>query len=212
MTRATKSKLVRVEADLPDHMEERRRYFDSRLKKTVVRVLQGDFYVSSDPREVLTTILGSCIAVCMRDPVIGCGGMNHFVLPNASQNLDSLPSLQLRYGSYSIERMTNAILSRGGRRERLEVKVFGGANVLGTSNVGHENADFVETYLRKEGLIVVAKHLRGSSARRVRYHPATGQAYMSEARDTHPDTLAAREAQLRQKSAVPTEAGSIELF
>jgi chemotaxis protein CheD len=198
--------------DYSDESEVRRRYFDSKLKKTVVRVLQGDFYVSSDPREVLTTILGSCIAVCMRDPVIGCGGMNHFVLPSSSRDLDSLPSAQLRYGSYSIERMTNAILSRGGRRDRLEIKVFGGANVLGRSNVGHENADFVEAYLRKEEMAVAAQHLRGSSPRRVRYNPTSGQAFMAEALASLTAQIAAREAQLRDKTVATNDQNSVELF
>ena len=198
--------------DYSEDSEVRRRYFDSKLKKTVVRVLQGDFYVSSDPREILATILGSCIAVCMRDPIIGCGGMNHFVLPSTSQNLDNLPSAQLRYGSYSIERMTNAILSRGGLRDRLEIKVFGGANVLGTSNIGHDNADFVEAYLRKEGFSIAAHHLRGSSPRRVRYNPTTGQAHMAEAQASLTAEIAAREAQLRQTTVKSSAADSVELF
>jgi chemotaxis protein CheD len=209
MPKPDKSSNTGREGDREPAFAERRRYFDGRLKKTVVRVLQGDYYVSSDPRELVTTILGSCIAVCMRDPAIGCGGMNHFLLPDAAHARDGLPSLELRYGSFSIERLINAIVCRGGRRDRLEIKVFGGANVLGTSNIGHHNADFVEAYLCKEGLAIAAKHVRGTSPRRVRYHPASGQVQMCEARDPTMATILAREARLRSEPAMIAATGGV---
>jgi two-component system chemotaxis response regulator CheB len=149
-----------------------------------VWVAPADFYVTSSATEVLSTILGSCIAVCIRDPVVRCGGMNHFVLPSLPEPSNGLPSVELRYGSYSIERLINAVLSRGGQRDRLEIKIFGGSNVLGTSNIGHNNADFVESYLEKEGLPVAAKDLRGTAPRRIHYSPSTGQALVSRPRDS----------------------------
>lgn len=146
----------------------------------VCRVKQGGYLVMDDPRVVLTTTLGSCVAVCARDPQTGWGGMNHFVLPRYDAPLNHLPDVALRYGSYSIERMFNEILSRGGRRERLEIKVFGGANLIAmSSNIGFRNADFVETYLVQEGFGITASHLRGHEARRIRYTPSTGRVQMN---------------------------------
>ena len=49
-----------------------------------VHVGQGEHYVTSDPAIMLTTILGSCVAMCLRDPLAGVGGMNHFLLPEGS--------------------------------------------------------------------------------------------------------------------------------
>jgi chemotaxis protein CheD len=189
---------------------ERRFYFDIQLNALVVSVCQGHFYVSSSPYEVL-----SCIAVCMRDPIAGCGGMNHFLLPSARDvdQSDGLPSASLRYGSYSIERLTNALISRGAIRERLEVKVFGGANVLSSGgNVGHTNADFVEAYLQRERLTVVASSLRGTSARRVRYYPATGRAQMSEVSGEAPAEIALGERSLAAHLDYAEAPTRVEIF
>ena len=193
--------------------DDRRIYFDQRLKSLVVSVCQGQFYVSSSPYEVLSTVLGSCIAVCMRDPVAGCGGMNHFLLPNQVERQDGFPSASLRYGSYSIERLTNALLSRGALRERLEIKVFGGANVLsGSGNYGHANADFVEVYLAREGLKIAARSLRGNNARRIRYYPASGRAQVCEVQGDMPSDIAADESRLASRLQLSDAVSRVEIF
>jgi chemotaxis protein CheD len=170
-------------------------------------VYQGDFQVATQPGVVFMTVLGSCVAVCMRDPVVGIGGMNHFLLPEDDKQNGPYPSLEMRYGCYSVERLTNAILMRGGKRERLEVKVFGGANIRGfSSTIGSRNADFVERYAAKEGLTIVAGDLRGVSPRKLRYFPSTGKAYVAAVREVEVlDTLrleseAAREIAKRRST------------
>lgn len=190
----------------------RRRFFDQRLNSIVIWVSQGDYYVSSSPLEVLSTVLGSCIAVCMRDEAAGCGGMNHFLLPfRASDDADD--GVALRYGCYSIERLTNALIQRGARRERLEVKVFGGANIMGGgSNCGHANADFVESYLAREGLRIAASNLRGTQPRRLRYFPSAGLAQFYEGRGIPPAAIAAREANLAQAVQTAQAQSRIEIF
>ena len=190
----------------------RRRHFDRRMNSTVVRVFQGDFYVTVNATEVLTTILGSCIAVCVRDPVVCCGGMNHFLLPVATKPDQEVPPLAMRYGSFSIERLINDILSEGGRRERLEAKVFGGANVLhGTSNIGWKNAEFVETYLKNEGIKIACQALRGIWPRQVRYYPTTGRAQLRELKVALPEVFK-QEEDLRHRPLVEEETGDVELF
>ena len=191
----------------------RRRYFDNRLKATVVQVLQGDYYVSGDAGEVISTILGSCVAACIRDPIVRCGGMNHFLLPEAKQDKEGVAGLALRYGSYSMEQLINAILARGGRRERLEVKVFGGANVIkGMSKIGYKNADFVERYLKREGLQIAGGHLRGLWPRKVLYYPTVGQVRMRELKDGAASKVFDKEANLAPRTVATDDAGSIELF
>ncbi len=191
----------------------RKSHFDKAAGATAIWIFQGDFYVSSRPDLFLTAVLGSCIAVCIRDPIAGCGGMNHFLLPDAENRDDQYPSQALRYGSYSIERLINAILSRGGRRERLEVKVFGGANVMsGMSDIGSRNVDFVEHYFANERLPIAAADLRGTWPRKLRYFPTLGAAQVRELRDTEADEALKAEALLRSRISVAKPAGDIEIF
>lgn len=193
---------------------ERRRYFDPILKVNVVQVFQGDFFVSVRDGEMLATVLGSCVAACIRDPVAAVGGMNHFLLPDkgGETNPDLPFSASLRYGSYSMEQLINGILAAGGRRDRLEVKIFGGANVLaGLRGIGHQNADFVERYLKAEGFRVMGADLRGSLPRKVQYYPSTGVARVKQIEDASAKTVFQRET-AKKITAVQTQAGSIELF
>jgi len=101
--------------------------------------------------------------------------MNHFLLPGdgpGSENQDLV-----RYGVHAMELLINALLNRGAQRHRLEAKLFGGAHLLsGKQNVGAQNADFAERFLRDEGLSLISSSLRGYSARRVQYWPVSGRA------------------------------------
>ena len=199
-------------ADSATDIVGRKSHFDKGADATAIWIFQGDFYVSSRPDLFLTAVLGSCIAVCIRDPAAGCGGMNHFLLPDAGNRDDHYPSQALRYGSYSIERLINAILSRGGRRERLEVKVFGGANVSGMSDVGSRNVDFVEHYFANERLPIAAADLRGNWPRKLRYFPTLGIAQVRELRGAEADEVLQSEALLRSRISMPEQGGDIEVF
>ena len=142
-----------------------------------VNVAPGEHYVTTRDDVVITTVLGSCIAACIRDPVAVVGGINHFMLPSSESGAWGTATGSLRYGNFAMERLINEIMKRGGQRHRLEVKVFGGGDVLGTASpLGHRNADFVEWYLESENMQIAAADMRGHTARKVRYVPATGRA------------------------------------
>jgi chemotaxis protein CheD len=134
----------------------------------------GEYHVT-DRDTVIVTVLGSCVSACIRDALLGVGGMNHFMLvTSALAGGDSA-----RYGAYAMELLVNAILKRGGRRERLEAKVFGGGRVmaeLANSDVGERNAAFVLDYLRTERIAVVAQDLLGAHPRKLQYFPRSGRA------------------------------------
>jgi chemotaxis protein CheD len=117
-----------------------------------VQLTQGETHVTTDPHEVLTTILGSCVSACIRDRVIGAGGMNHFLLPEGGgADRDAM-----RYGVNAMELLINGLLKLGATRQTLEAKLFGGANVIATmSGVGSRNAAFAERYLKDEGIDLV---------------------------------------------------------
>lgn len=92
-----------------------------------VHIIQGEYKVVSDPDVVLTTILGSCVAACLRDPVSGVGGMNHFLLPGTGSVTGGDAT---RYGVHLMELLINGLLKQGARRDRLEAKIFGGAKTI----------------------------------------------------------------------------------
>ncbi|CAJ95043.1 chemoreceptor glutamine deamidase CheD [Cupriavidus necator] len=155
-----------------------RTYFDREFGKQAIKLLPNEYYVTRED-VVLTTVLGSCVAACIRDESAGVGGMNHFMLPDDDGSADRMLSASMRYGSYALEVLINELLKMGARRERLEAKVFGGGAVLAnmtTLNIGERNADFVLRYLKTEEIRVAAQDLRGPHARRVSYFPVGGLA------------------------------------
>ena len=181
-------------------------------KRTTVKISPGDHYVTRSRTEMIVTVLGSCVAACIRDPIAGVGGMNHFMLPESDNGVWGVASASLRYGNFAMERLINDILCRGGHRSRLEVKVFGGASIIGNAAlIGPKNADFVEAYLRNEGLPIAAAHLRGAHARRIHYLPLTGRVRMLELARSE-ISVATAELGYGVSLRNDTPAGSIELF
>lgn len=189
------------------------RYRDHTFQTTAVRLVAGDCYVTSHPGEMLVTVLGSCVAACIRDPVARVGGMNHFMLPSGAEDSWGGASKALRYGNFAMERLINEILERGGDRRRLEVKVFGGANMLkGSGSVGNRNAEFVRAYVAAEGLTIDAQHLGGVLPRRIHFFPVTGRALMLQVRRDTVTPAMKSETVYRRRLARERVEGSIELF
>jgi chemotaxis protein CheD len=150
-----------------------RRFLNPQDDNWHVQIMQGDFYVTDNPQEVLTTILGSCISACIRDSAVGIGGMNHFLLPES----DGEDRNAQRFGVNAMEILINDILKRGGARGRLEAKLFGGANVINTmSDVGSTNAAFAKQFLYDEGIAITGGDVGGMMPRRIQFWPASGRA------------------------------------
>ena len=140
-----------------------------------VNIIQGEYRVSGDPAEAITTLLGSCVAACMHDPVAGVGGMNHFLLPGdvGSRRTDEAE----RYGVHLMELLVNGLLKIGAGRDRLQAKLFGGAKtVQNLKDIGSTNAQFAHEFLSREGIAVIGASLGGVLGRRIQYWPATGRA------------------------------------
>lgn len=149
------------------------------LQSRVVNITQGEFEVSNDPGVVISTILGSCISVCLFDAERKAGGMNHYLLVDGTGE----DRADLKYGAHSIELLINRLLRAGATRENIKGKIFGGASMSATfSSIGANNAAFALDYLKREGFEIMAKDVGGSSARRVNFHPATGQARVTHSR------------------------------
>jgi len=195
------------------------RYWDRRLNLPAAKILPGECYVS-EVGEMIVTVLGSCIASCIRDRRLGLGGMNHFMLPvqNSDRGIEraSLVNSALCYGNWAMEFLINEILKRGGRRENLEVKVFGGGRVLaGMTNIdiGARNVDFVFDFLAKEKLSVVAQDVGNDYPRKVLYFPDTGAVKLKKLRSRANDTIEMREkAYMESMAKKPAVGGDVELF
>lgn len=155
------------------------RYYDSRFNAIAVKVLPGQHYVTDRPDEMLVTVLGSCVAACIRDPVAGVGGMNHFMLPESLSGRWGGENAALRYGNHAMAQLIAEILWHEGRLDRLEVKLFGGSAV-GGARVGEENAAFALRFLQDAGLKVVAQHLGGTLPRAIKFFPVTGRVLMRQ--------------------------------
>ena len=141
-----------------------------------VRVLPGAYYTTSSAEEMIVTILGSCVAACVRNPRTGYGGMNHFMLPEGDDSKWGGPNSAMRYGNFAMEALINDVLKTGCARCELEIKLFGGANLYnGPSMVGTHNLEFALGYLRAEGLPLDTHDLGGPRGRRIHYFPATGK-------------------------------------
>lgn len=185
-------------------------YVDPQLQRRAVKLMPADYYIGDD-EVAIVTVLGSCVAACMRDPVLGIGGMNHFMLPDGDADGGS----GARYGSYAMELLINGLLKRGARRERLEAKVFGGGNVLQgfTANpVGTRNSEFVLAYLAAEGIPVLAQDLQGVHPRKVCYFPASGSALVKRLPHAHDEALAKEEHLYKRTLTKAPPRGGVELF
>ena len=192
------------------------RYWDRQRLIYAAKILPGEYYVTVE-NELIVTVLGSCVSACIRDPAMGVGGMNHFMLPSgaASDRLFTRNSDATRYGNFAMEKLINDILKNGGRRDHLEIKLFGGGKVIEhmtEADIGGRNIRFVREFISTEGLRVVAEDLGDIYPRKVVYHPKTGKVQVKKLRKIHNDTIAKREQSYRSKLEKKPLAGDIELF
>jgi len=188
-------------------------YFDARFNAEVAKIYPGQYFVT-DRDMVLTTVLGSCVSACIRDPRAGVGGMNHFLLPQTVGDVGPA-SRSARYGSYAMEVLINALLRLGGSKNSMEAKIFGGGSVLRdlrTAAVGESNARFIVEYLEKEGIRVAAKDLRDACARKIYFFPESGRVMVKKLRHLQNDTVLARELDYSRQLQRIELSGEVELF
>jgi chemotaxis protein CheD len=137
----------------------------------------GQLVASAEPTRV-TTILGSCIAVCLWDPAIGVGGMNHYLMPFRTGDRDASD----RFGSVAIPRLIERLMELGARQPRLVAKVFGGACVIGKAqrddHLGLQNARLAFEVLSQAGIPVEAQDVGGNRGRKLIFHTDDGSAWL----------------------------------
>jgi chemotaxis protein CheD len=194
-----------------------KRFRDKRRNLIIAKILPGEFYVSKS-KEVISTVLGSCISACIWDETNGVGGMNHFLLPEqkntSSKGVLDVASYTTRYGNWAMEYLVNEVIKQGGTRNNLKAKVFGGGKVIHamTSDVGNGNVEFVFEFLKLENIPVIAKDTGGLWPRKVMFDPLTGKAQVKKLRSMHNDTVQRRERVYVSNVKESETKSNIELF
>jgi len=193
------------------------RYWDPATAIWTAKILPGEFYVTREA-EAVSTVLGSCISACIRDLEIGVGGMNHFMLPEDNESGSGSwntadGGASTRYGSYAMERLINELLKLGARRERLEVKLFGGGRILpAMTDVGMRNIAFAQSFVKVEGLTVAAQDLGDVFPRRVVYFPESGRVLLKHLRAVESTVVAKSELRYRDSLGSTPDGNDVELF
>ncbi len=180
---------------------------------TTIKILPGEFYVSQKD-ERIETVLGSCISACVRDPVAGVGGMNHFMLPvnKNSQDASELSDAN-RYGNFAMENLVNALLANGAKRERLEFKLFGGGRIMSSmTNIGWYNIGFAFDYIYTEGFKIISQDIGNIYPRKVLYYPLSGRVRVRRLNAMHNESLAAEENRYINTIESKPVGGDVELF
>lgn len=189
--------------------------YHAQLQRPMVIIQPGEYYVTKED-EVIATVLGSCISVCIKDEINNIGGMNHFMLPGDFRVEDVFSSQSARYGMYAMEMIMGDLLKLGGDRQKLTAKVFGGGHVLNvaTSNnsVPSSNIQFVKAYLSMEGIPVVKSDVGGFHGRKVIYLPKLGKVYVKHLVPDDDRKLADRERRYKTHLEKETKEESLTLF
>jgi chemotaxis protein CheD len=191
----------------------RNTYYDRSLEKPAAKLLPGEYYVTAEDM-VLVTVLGSCVAACIRDTVSGIGGMNHFMLPDGTSDVDG-SGASARYGVFAMELLINSLLKMGARKHNFEAKVFGGGNVMKSLNhsvVGKRNAEFVLEFLAAERIRVAAKDLEDIYPRKVYFFPHSGMVRVKKITVAHNSTIYERESDYGTRITRLDRGGEVELF
>jgi len=145
-----------------------------------VYLYPGQIVTSGQPLMV-STILGSCVSICLWDPAAKVGGINHYLLPNNPLNGQS----DLRYGNTAIERLIERLLALGVKKQLLVAKVVGGASILTNfsdtrKSIGDQNVDMARTLLAKHGINVSGEQTGGTRGRKLLFHTGNGCVFSKE--------------------------------
>lgn len=184
-------------------------YREKLFDREAITLLPGHYVIASTGA-LIVTVLGSCIATCLRDPVAGVAGMNHFMLPRGEITATSAPA---RYGSHAMEVLINEMLKAGAQRCHLEAKIFGGARILSSisgASIGEKNAVFARRYLAAEGIRLISSDVLGFQGRKIYFMTEEGKIKVKRL----PSTDQSLDAEHKYESTFTNNAapGRVELF
>ncbi len=131
-------------------------------------------FASNKPHEI-TTILGSCVAVCLHDPILKIGGINHYMLPYWNGRGLASP----KYGNIAIEKLLAKLLAYGSDKTNIMAKVFGGGEVIQSNNnqfsIGERNVEVANTMLKEYKIRIYSSSTGGKLGRKIIFNTETGE-------------------------------------
>jgi chemotaxis protein CheD len=187
------------------------------LERLALNINPGGWSVQNE--RPISTLLGSCVAVCFYDPKLHLAGMNHFLLPSRTRSTLADEDIVLN-GDYAMEVLLNAMYAKGAQRGRLVAKAFGGGNIVSSIRmaIGDRNAEFAREWLEREGIPLVASDFGGPWSRKVILDPMSGDAFCRRTTINQPEVIALVKAENDYEKALvvpktaPANEKKIELF
>src|SRR5208337_2584360 len=169
----------------------------TRLGKKIKIIQPGEYHVSAED-EMIGTLLGSCVSVCLHDRLAQVSGMNHFMLPGRIVQADIFQDRTARYGITAINELLNQMEAVGASRENLTAKVFGGGHVIvtafETSTLPTDNIRLARVMLELEDIPIEEMDVGGSHGRKILMEAKTGRVYLKNlSRKTIEETLKGHE-------------------
>jgi chemotaxis receptor (MCP) glutamine deamidase CheD len=132
----------------------------------------GQIFVTREPIAI-STILGSCAAICLWDRHKQAGGMNHYLLPDGASDGPN----RFRYGNVANPELLKQVLALGCEVRNLQAKIFGGSSAFSVDlshSLGTRNVDLADEFLRSAGIPVVERDVSGKHGRRLIFHVGDG--------------------------------------
>lgn len=160
--------------------------FSQKFDREMVIIYPGEYHVGRS--EIIATVLGSCISVCIKDQQTGIGGMNHFMLPGDVRSEEMFTSPSAKYGMFAMELLINEMVKNGGNRETFEAKIFGGGHVLNfrktDGNVPEANIEFVRAFLQMEQVPIRSQDVGGYAGRKILFFTDTAKVLLKRLSST----------------------------
>ncbi|HQG32863.1 MAG TPA: chemoreceptor glutamine deamidase CheD [Deltaproteobacteria bacterium] len=193
--------------------------YSENFKRNMVIIYPGEFYVSS--HDIMATVLGSCISVCIKDKKTGIAGMNHFMLPGDVRSEDMFLSASAKYGMFAMEQLINEMIKHNGSKRDFEAKVFGGGHVLNfrktDGNVPESNIEFVRAFLNMEQISIVKQDVGGFTGRKILFFPDTAKVLLKRIEPSVGSSIMKAEESyksklFREKEKLQESGGDLTLF
>lgn len=190
--------------------------YDKKSKRKVYEIFAGEYLAVKEDRVVLKTLLGSCVAVCLRDTIHGISGINHFMLPGVNIKRGIIESSDSRYGMHAMELLINNMIKLGSSRKYMKAKVFGGASVLQNTmnDIASANVEFIHKYLEMEGISIESFDTGGKRGRKIYYLPDSFTVFLKRIESVNmlKRTLAEEKQYYRNLQQEKDKSGEITLF
>jgi chemotaxis protein CheD len=154
-----------------------------KYEKEIKVIHPGEFYVSSED-EIIGTLLGSCVALCLTDLKSGIAGMNHYMLPGRISSVDIFQDKTARYGITAINMLLSTMIKNGAVKENIEAKIFGGGHVLDTNGsnaeIPNDNIKLARIMMEFEDILVTHSDVGSNYTRKLLLNVKSGKVYLKK--------------------------------